>query len=78
MIVLEQLYHPVLSAREGGKLTFPLCASCVKEEQENPWLERSNMCGHSTKERPIRGKWTTLELQKAVEKGYRIIKIYEV
>lgn len=36
------------------------------------------MCGHSTKERPIRGKWTTLELQKAVEKGYRIIKIYEV
>lgn len=36
------------------------------------------MCGHSTKERPIRGKWTTLELQKTVEKGYRILKIYEV
>ena len=36
------------------------------------------MCRHSTKERTIGGTWTTLELQKAVEKGYTIVKIHEV
>ena len=61
VIAPERLFHPVPPVREGGKLTFPLCASCVKEEQEKHWLERSNMCGHSTKERTLRGTWTALE-----------------
>ena len=30
------LYHPVLPHRSGGKLTFPLCRTCVKEEQPKP------------------------------------------
>ena len=29
----EHLYHPVLPVHSNGKLTFPLCASCVREEQ---------------------------------------------
>ena len=78
VIAAERLFHRVMPVREGGKLTSPLCASCVKEEQEKPWLERSNICGHSTQERTLRGTWTTLELQKAVEKGYQILKIHEV
>lgn len=36
------------------------------------------MCGHSRQERTLRGTWTTLELQKAVEKGYQILKNHEV
>ena len=74
----ERLFHPVLPVRCGGKLTFPLCGSCVKEEQAKPLLERSNMCGHSTEQRALRGAWCTPELHKAVEKGYKILKIHEV
>lgn len=74
----ERLFHPVLPVCEGGKLTFLLCGQCVKEQQKKPWLDRSNMCLHSTKERTIRGTWSTIELQRAEEKGYKILKIHEV
>ena len=74
----ELSFHPVLPVRQGGKLTFPLCAKCVEEEMQKPMLERSNMCGHSVEERMLRGTWCTPELQKAVEKGYQILKIHEV
>lgn len=66
----ERLFHPVLPVRAGGKLTFPLCRSCVAEEQEKPLLEQSNMCGHTTEERMLKGTWCTPEFQKAIEKGY--------
>ena len=72
------LLHPVLPYRAGGKLIFPLYAACVKEEQEKPWLERTNTCCHTDQERTLRGTWATIELQKAVELGYRILKIHEV
>ena len=34
----EKLYHPVLPLRQNGKLTCPLCATCVEEEMEKPML----------------------------------------
>ena len=74
----ERLFHHVLPVREGGKLTFPLCRSCVNEEMAKPLLERSNMCGHSREERMLKGTWYTPDIQKAVEKGYQLIKIHEV
>ena len=73
-----ELYHPVLPHRQGGKLTFPLCASCVEEEMEKPMGERSSVCTHTDRQRTLRGTWCTPELLKAVEKGYRILKIHEV
>ena len=66
----ERLFHPVLPARAGGKLTFPLCAACGEAELAKPWLERSNLCSHTDLERMLRGTWATIELQKAVELGY--------
>jgi len=36
----RELYHPVLPYRHAGKLTFPLCATCVKDEMAKPLLER--------------------------------------
>ncbi|CAH3184361.1 unnamed protein product [Porites lobata] len=74
----ELLYHPVLPYRAGNKLTFPLCRACVEQEQQKPWLERTNICPHTDAERMLRGTWATIELQKAVEKGYKILKIHEV
>ena len=72
------LYHPVLPVRCNQKLTFPLCRSCVEEEQAKPLLQRTHYCQHNDAERTLRGTWCTPELVKAVEKGYKIIKIHEV
>ena len=72
------LYHPVLPGHIGGKLTFPLCRKCAMEELEKPWLTRTAACHHTEEERCIIGTWCTPELHKAVELGYRIVKIYEV
>lgn len=74
----EKLYHPVLPLRQNGKLTFPLCSTCVQEEMEKPLLDRSWICTHSDEQRQITGTWCTPELKKAVEKGYQIIHIHEV
>ena len=73
-----ELFHPVLLVRSGGKLTFPLCSACVKEEQSKPLLERSAVCTHTPTQRRLRGTWCTPELEKAVEKGYTLLKIHEV
>ena len=72
------LYHPVLPVRCGEKLTFPLCASCVKEEQVKPLLQRCHYCTHTDAQRMLRGTWCTPEIEKAIEKGYTLIKIHEV
>ena len=74
----EHLFHPVLPVRSGDKLTFPLCDHCVTEEQARPMLERSYVCCHSDGQRALRGTWCTPEIVKAVEMGYRVLKIHEV
>ena len=72
------LFHPVLPVRCGQKLTFPLCRSCVQEEQAQPMFTRTHYCPHSDADRMLRGTWCTPELVKAVEKGYTLVKIHEV
>ena len=66
------LFRPVLPVRSGGKLTFPLCAACVGEQQTLPLLERQSSCSHSDEERTLRGTWCTPEIQQALSKGYTI------
>ena len=72
------LFHPVLPVRSGQKLTFPLCRTCVQEEQAKPMLTRTHYCRHSDADRTLRGTWCTPELVKAVEKGYTLVKIHKV
>ena len=52
------LFHPVLPVRSGQKLTFPLCRSCVQEEQAKPMLTRTHYCPHSDANRTLRGTWS--------------------
>jgi len=40
--------------------------------------ERNSACRHTDGERAITGLWTTEEVKKALEKGYKITSIYEV
>ena len=70
------LFHPVLPVRCGKKLTFPLCRTCVQEEQAKPILSRNHYCPHSDADRTLRGTWCTPGVVKAVEKGYTLVKIH--
>ena len=64
-------YIPVLPVRVGGRLLFPLCFSCATSKSGPP-------CSHSDAERSFVGTWCTLEIQKAVSQGYKVLHIYEV
>jgi hypothetical protein len=68
------LYHPVLPCKintgKSEKLLFTLCYKCPKSKFQK--------CFHNENERSIIGTWTTLELNKAIEKGYKVEKVYEV
>ena len=48
---------------------FPLCKAFA--------VNTLSKCEHSNEERSFIGTWTHIELQKAIEKGYEIVKIYE-
>ncbi|KAL1280041.1 hypothetical protein QQF64_014641 [Cirrhinus molitorella] len=72
MLPPRKLLHPILPIRCSGKLMFPLCRTCA-EEQCNVLP-----CTHTDDERAILGTWVSLELLKAIEKGYVVVKVYEV
>ena len=65
------LFHPVLPYRTQGKLMFPLCKTCTDTCNQTP-------CTHSENERAIQGTWCSVEVEKALEKGYSILAIHEV
>ena len=71
ILPLRELYHPVLPYRSNGKLKFPLCSTCADKEQKTP-------CECTDEERAIIGTWCTPEIVKAVDKGYTILRMYEV
>ena len=63
------MLFPILPVRIN-KLIFPLCGTCALHQQEK--------CQHSDDERSIFGTWTSVEVQKAIEHGYKIIEVYEI
>ena len=66
----QNLYIPLLGYKSDGKLTFPLCRTCVDTSTTN--------CEHSDMERALVGTWTCVEICKAVNLGYKLLQIYEV
>ncbi|XP_033731757.1 uncharacterized protein LOC117321450 [Pecten maximus] len=65
------LYHPVLPQKLNGKLTFALCRTCAERCSQKPY-----QCPDS--DWAMTGTWCTPEINKAVEKGYKVIEIFEV
>ncbi|CAB4000449.1 DNA polymerase [Paramuricea clavata] len=65
------LYHPVLHYRTQDKFMFPSCRTCADNLQQE-------LCYHSDAERTLLGTWVTLELEKALEKGYELMKVDKV
>ena len=66
----KALYHPVLPYKTRGKLLFPLCRTCADTCQD--------ICNHDATERAITVTWTMPELNKAIEKGYKLRNILEI
>ena len=61
----------MLPYRSCGKLKFPLCRTCADEESLEP-------CQCSDEDRCLLGTWCIPELNKAVEKGHTLLRVYEV
>jgi hypothetical protein len=70
------LCHPVLPVKIKGRLHFPLCSSCVSSSSDS--RVGSLFCTHSDDERSLSGTWTTIEVDKALSLGYRLIEVREV
>jgi len=70
----QNLYYPVLPVKvkmdKHEKLLFPLCLECD--------VKKYRKCHHTEDERMTTGTLSTIEVNKAIEKGYRIEEIYEV
>lgn len=70
----KNLYIPVLPVRvkmyKAEKLVFPLCEKCAENQQP--------LCNHTDEERQITGTWSTIEVNKALEMGYKVTDVYEV
>ena len=65
------LYFPVLPVKMNEKLLFPLCYTCSLHMNQAE-------CHCSNEQRTLHGTWTTMEVQRALAKGYTIRKIYEI
>lgn len=70
MLPPPDLLFPVLPTHVNGKPVFALCEKCAKLKQD--------YCDHADDERVIKGTWTSVEIQKAIELGYRIVDIHEM
>ena len=62
----RKLYHGVLplkvKIKDFEKLLFPLCKTCAM-------LTNQDHCEHTADQRAFVGSWTTIELNKAIDKG---------
>ena len=65
------LLHPLLPMKANGKLMFTLCRRCAIDENQQ-------QCQHSDNDRMLDGEWCSIEIDKALQLGYKVIKVYEV
>ena len=66
----RSLFHPVLPYHTQDRLMFALCRTCADTSNQT-------RCTHSDAERSIQRTWCSVELIKALEKGYHIVQMYE-
>jgi len=72
------LYHPVLLHRPAGKLTFPLCRSCVQDQMPLLQLDKLWWCSHTETQHALRRTWCTPEIQEAVRHRYIVLHIHKM
>ena len=67
----SRLLHPLLPSRQNGMLMFALCAACCLNKLKK-------LCKHTDQERAIEGTWPTIEIDKALDLGYKLLRVKEV
>lgn len=67
----KKLFLPVLPYHLDGKNMFFLCLACATEQNQHT-------CTHSVKQRAFKGTYVSTELQIALQKGYKVLKVYDV
>lgn len=74
----QNLYAPFLGCKVpseiqvgGYEMLYGLCKACMFERREDD-------CTHSEEEREILGTWTLVEIQYALQLGYKVTDITEV
>lgn len=73
----KDLFLPVLPLRDDGRLLFPLCRTCaVRSRKKSPYREPE--CGHTDEERSFVATTTHVELDLALDHGYKILEPIEV
>lgn len=75
----KDLLIPLLPSRIGktadsARLFFPLCSACAVASVNGDY---SPTCTHSEHERCLEGVYTSVELKKAVQLGYKIQTVFE-
>ena len=65
------LHIPLLPSHINTKLMFVLYRKCAETENQS-------ICNYSVGDRSLSGTWVSVELQKAVQLGYTLLKVYEV
>ena len=71
-IAPRKLLHPILPIKINGKLMFPLCYKCAKNENQE------TECNCSEDERAFIHTYCTPEIETALNAGYIMSEIYEV
>ena len=69
LLKCSHFYHPLLPARINSKLMFVLCRTCGEEGAQGD-------CTHTDEERALTGRWVSLEINKALALGYRMVTKY--
>ncbi|XP_053390166.1 uncharacterized protein LOC128553084 [Mercenaria mercenaria] len=66
----RDLWLPVLPMHCNKKMVYTLCRTCAEKELQT--------CTHSQEERVLVGVWTSVELNKALDLGYKILEVYQI
>jgi hypothetical protein len=67
----QKLFSPVLPFHLDGKNMFFLCIECAHAQNQDT-------CRHLDADRSFVGTWVSTELNLAIVKGYRVLKVIEV
>ena len=71
-ILPSKVFVPVLPTRVGDRTEYTCCRTCSEKRQV---LEQ---CEHTDEERSITGTWASILVNAAVERGYKVLEVYEI
>uniref|UniRef100_A0A914I773 DNA-directed DNA polymerase n=1 Tax=Globodera rostochiensis TaxID=31243 RepID=A0A914I773_GLORO len=73
----KNLLYPLLPAHIDDMLLFPLCSVCATRAKKDFVMAKDEKkCEHSEEERALLGTFTSIELRKALELGYKVTHFF--